>query len=172
MLAEGPVCSNDFTIITRTPGNSKELAIPTREWIGPKQGRSYARLMYRLFPMFPAGRAGAGLVLVRVSTIVAQLVGTYGQSTPTVHGRLAVVSWVLALSLGVGVATVPCALVCFVADIGLFVATCGPQARCVALAALLTVSIAVLGPGAYSADARLFGRRVMMFRDKSDPRGR
>jgi hypothetical protein len=121
--------------------------------------------------MFPAGRAGAGLVLVRVSTIAAQLVWTYGESAPIVHGRLAVVCWVLALPLGVGLGTVPCALVCFVVDIGLLLTAAGPQAGCIVLGAFLSVSLALLGPGAYSADARLFGRRVL-FGDKPDPRDR
>jgi hypothetical protein len=122
--------------------------------------------------MFPAGRAGVGLLLVRVSTIAAQFVGTYGESAPTLQGRLAIVSWVLAAPLGVGLATVPCALVCFVTDIGLLLTAVGPQGNSIALAALLTVSLALLGPGAYSADARLFGRRVLLFRDEPDRRDR
>jgi hypothetical membrane protein len=128
--------------------------------------------MYRLFPMFPAGRAGVGLVLVRVSTIAAQLVGIYDEPAPTLHGHLAMVCWVLAVPLGLGLATIPCALVCFLVDIDLLATTAGPQARCIALAALLSISLVLLGPGAYSADARLFGRRVLMFGNKLDPRDR
>jgi hypothetical protein len=119
--------------------------------------------------MFPAGREGVGLVLVRISTIAAEFVGTCSESAPTVHGRLAVVCWVLAPPLGVGLATVPCALACFVADIGLLLTAVGSQTCCIALGALLSVSLALLGPGAYSADARLFGRRVVVFGDKPDP---
>jgi hypothetical protein len=44
----------------------------------------------------------------------------------------------------------------------------GPHARCIALAALLSASLALLGPGAYSVDARLFGRRVVVFLDSQD----
>ena len=113
-----------------------------------------------------------GLVLVRVSTIAAQLVGTYGESAPTVHGSLAVVCWVLAVPLGVGLGTVPCALVCCVADIGLLLTAVGPQKGCIVLGTLLSVSLALLGPGAYSADARLFGRRVVRFGDKPDSHDR
>jgi hypothetical membrane protein len=122
--------------------------------------------------MFPAGRAGVGLALVRVSTIAAQLIGIYGEPAPTLHGHLALVCWVLAVPLGLGLATIPCALVCFLVDIDLLATTTGLQARCMVLAALLSVSLVLLGPGAYSADARLFGRRVLVFGDKQEPRDR
>jgi hypothetical protein len=128
--------------------------------------------MLRLFPMFPAGRAGVGLVFLRVSTIAALLVGTYGEFGPSLHGRAAMVCWTLALPLGAGFATVLSAVGCCVAAIGLLLTTMGPQPGCLAVLALLSVSLALLGPGAYSADARLFGRRVLMFEDKPDPEDR
>ncbi len=121
--------------------------------------------------MFPAGRAGVGLLVLRLSTVAALSVGAQGELGPTLHGHMAVACWVLALPLSTGFMTVLCAAACCAGDIGLLLTTVGPQARCIVLAALLSASLALLGPGAYSVDARLFGRRVMVFQDNKDRQG-
>jgi hypothetical protein len=118
--------------------------------------------------MFPAGRAGVGLVFLRLSAATSLWVGTNGELGPILHERAALVCWALALPLGMGAATVLCAMVCFLTDMALLLTVVGLQVRCVAVAALLCASLALLGPGAYSVDARLFGRRVVFFQDCSN----
>jgi hypothetical protein len=115
--------------------------------------------------MFPAGRAGVGLLLLRLSTVAALLIGTQGEFGPTLHGYTAMACWTLAVPLGIGLATVICAAAYLVVDVELLLTAVGPHVRFIAVAALLSASLALLGPGAYSLDARLFGRRVVVFRN-------
>jgi hypothetical protein len=118
--------------------------------------------------MFPAGRAGVGLVFLRLSTATSLWVGTNGELGHILHDRAILVCWAVALPLGMGAATVLCAIVCFLADMALLLTVVGLQVCCVVVAALLCASLAFLGPGAYSVDAHLFGRRVVVFQDFSN----
>lgn len=105
--------------------------------------------------MFPEGGPGVGLLLLRLSVALSLLLHPSG-------GALARgVLTLPAIGLCLGVLTPLLAVVCgLYACYGLLVM--GGATLPEAVGALLAASaLALLGPGAYSLDARLFGRRVI-----------
>jgi len=126
--------------------------------------------MQRLFSTFPDGRPGAGLLILRAAVGGSLLVlgGTYLVHAPQASG------WSLAIGL-VAAASGASLLIGFLTPLGVLaglvaigLALVWPSLACRALpngklAALLlgvfAAAVALLGPGAISVDARLFGRR-------------
>ncbi len=112
--------------------------------------------------MFAGGTAGIALVILRVCAGGALIV------CASTHGHLASLSWTslgvgaIVLSLGVGVLT-PAA--CSAG--GLFEAyyilhPSGTDGWQDVFALMVFLALALLGPGAFSVDARLFGRRLIV----------
>ncbi len=132
-----------------------------------------------MFPTFPSGWPGLGLLLLRLA--LGLTVGAYGAAyvadwrhlglvTGTI-GLLAVASGV-ALLIGyltpvtgalAGLTTVSSALSWFpTPNSNLF-----ETGLATALATVIAVAIVCLGPGAFSLDARLFGRREIVIPSSS-----
>lgn len=109
--------------------------------------------MQRLYSMFPAGAAGIGLLLLRFQ-IALQLIG----GADSMNASLAMPDWMfivlclLSVCVGLGLLTPIVALIGAIGGVLLF----GPL-----LAQLSLLALALLGPGAYAVDARLFGRRLV-----------
>ena len=112
--------------------------------------------------MFPAGGPGVGLFLLRASVATGffldgpvQTAGYFARSDVVLHA-------VLGAALGLGVLTPLTALLsCMLAIIDL--ARLGvTQAPVAWLTIVNAIALCLLGPGAYSLDARLFGRRVLV----------
>jgi uncharacterized membrane protein YphA (DoxX/SURF4 family) len=119
--------------------------------------------MQRLFSMFPAGWPGVALLLLRVAL-----------SANLVHGFLnvymkAAAPWVLALlstvaiALCIGLFTPATAALSALTLLMIWHLTTGAVAALHVCAVLVAVALAMLGPGAYSLDAKLFGRRQVIF---------
>jgi len=115
--------------------------------------------MKRTFLVFPDGWPGVALVVLRISLVFFLI------SIPA--GRIeasslpAISLYALALALGVGLRTRALASVVFVVALGLAASTGKlPPLACLAHA-LDAVVLAMTGPGAYSIDARLFGRQTV-----------
>ena len=115
--------------------------------------------LQRLFFMFPAGGAGSGLLILRLCAAGMLLRDAMPQATaaPPFWGAAGVI--LLAAVLIAGALTpVSC-----IASGVIQIATCnyGVEPQLVELALSLGVTLALLltGPGAFSVDGRLFGRR-------------
>jgi hypothetical protein len=130
--------------------------------------------LQRLFSTFPGGWPGAGLLLLRAAVGVTTIIqgglylaepGTLTFGTGTV-GLVATVSGALLLSgfltpvagVLVGLGTLGITLGWLPAAIRNLFDTALPAV----FAAIMSAAIALLGPGAFSIDARLFGRREII----------
>ena len=145
-------------------------------------GASGRYALQRLYSTFPGGRPGIGLLLLRAAVGCAALAGGVfylaGPSNPSSG------TWLLGLVLIVSGATLAAGFLTPVA--GLLVGLCflgialswfpapsswGPQdAKLLASGMIITAAaIALLGPGAFSLDGRLFGRREIVIPPASHP---
>jgi uncharacterized membrane protein YphA (DoxX/SURF4 family) len=124
--------------------------------------------MQKLFSMFPLGAPGIALLLLRFSVAAAMLVDGWGRLSALTPPLVLPLLAALALALCVGFMTPIFSLACAAIEmIGVF----GFDGFDVVLSATLIVNaiaLAMLGPGGYSIDARLFGRRVMVIPSDTD----
>ncbi|GAB3252729.1 hypothetical protein GCM10027296_19310 [Chitinimonas naiadis] len=112
--------------------------------------------------MFPTGAPGIALILLRLSAATALLAHAGGQSTammpPCLLLGLSLLAVFLCLGLLTPIVILPCALLELVSLL-----RGHAQARPLDILLLLNaVALALLGPGAYSVDARFFGRRLIV----------
>ena len=127
-------------------------------------------LLHKFFFRFPGGIPGCGLLLLRLTLGIALLIqgasAAHVNSLPVLFiNSLAIVAGILLI---VGFLTPLAALLVLAADIFLFLSP--PPGFVVdlpILAYLISISAAVvlLGPGAFSLDARLFARREIVIPD-------
>jgi uncharacterized membrane protein YphA (DoxX/SURF4 family) len=78
---------------------------------------------------------------------------------------------VLAVAICVGVLTPLAAVLTIVLEVTTWAAAGGPIEAVRVCAVLNAVALSLLGPGAYSLDARLFGRRQLFLRPPDDSMG-
>jgi len=113
----------------------------------------------RLFSMFPPGPPGIGLFLLRLSIVIALLLDGYGYRQP---GWIHAAAILLSIALFAGYMT-PIAAALGLLFHGLIWLTSGSGSVAIVSIVSLDISaLALLGPGAYSVDASLFGRRVVV----------
>jgi hypothetical protein len=111
-----------------------------------------------------------GLLLLRLSVAAQLFVG----------GRLALpgLPWLLPCLIAVtvllcfGVMTPLLAAFCGMLELAGFLATGAISGSTVALAITNAAALALLGPGGYSVDACLFGRRIISLRSRHDQHNR
>jgi uncharacterized membrane protein YphA (DoxX/SURF4 family) len=133
----------------------------------------------RFFSPFPNGRLGAGLLLLRAIAapmggvlVVSRLAGPSTAPLDVASGVLAIAS---SLAVLFGVFTAPSATILAATVAWFWIPGHAELLRVGVPAALMTVAnavaIALLGPGAFSIDARLFGpREIIISRDSRTPR--
>ncbi len=127
----------------------------------PATGKFYAAAMQRLFSTFPGGKPGLGLIILRVCAVSALV------TIAVDRGPLALASWpgvglgLLSLFIMLGALTpVACTLGALV-ETSFLVQRHWTDMRFVVLALMVIAALGLLGPGAYSLDGRLFGRRLI-----------
>lgn len=120
--------------------------------------------------MFPPGGPGIGLLLLRISVAVRFVLIVANQTGfPSIH-LLSVGALLIALSLIIGFLTPYLLFVVGVyALVNLFGASSHLGELLLASLLLNAAALALLGPGAYSVDARLFGRRVVVVPPPRNP---
>jgi hypothetical protein len=112
--------------------------------------------------MFPSGRPGIALVILRLC-LVGILLLHANRSRPLVPLTWSIpVFLLIATALCLGVATVTGCVVYCAAEIGFAVTAAGFDASGLILSIPVAIALLLLGPGAYSLDARIFGRRVIV----------
>jgi putative oxidoreductase len=116
--------------------------------------------MQRLFSTFPNGWPGCGLLLLRVSCSVPLLflMANFGEWPVDSILWVRLLGGLAAVLILAGLWT-PVAASCHAILQGVHLIACDAFASTHLLLALIGVSLVMLGPGAWSIDARLYGRK-------------
>ena len=120
--------------------------------------------------MFPAHGPGVGLLLLRLGLAAALLARTPYPDGPVSIGWAVAAVAATALCLGAftPISAASAAIFLVAGSLPLLAA-----AKVAELSlAVIGIALALLGPGAYSLDARLFGRRVVVVVPRSDRESR
>ena len=113
--------------------------------------------------MFRSGRIGVALFILRLSLVGALSLRAYRASPPIASNLwLALVVLLIASALTIGALTaIACCMYC-AAEIGFMLSAHILDGTVLILSIPMAIALALLGPGAYSLDARMFGRRVIV----------
>lgn len=117
--------------------------------------------MQRLFSTFASGWPGAGLLFQRLLTatlLFHSVIAHLGQINPPAATVLRVIGAAAGILLVLGLWTPVAGMIVAIAQLGLLFLHAGDSRIHVALA-ILGATLAMIGPGAWSIDARLFGRK-------------
>jgi hypothetical protein len=124
--------------------------------------------MQRLFSMFPLGSAGIALILLRLSAAGMLLTISFpraeGTSSEWASAGLAVPAALLVL----GVFTPIVCTLCCCLQIAVLISLRSAIALHLLFSIVDTAALGLLGPGGYSLDARIFGRRRVVFSSDDD----
>lgn len=119
--------------------------------------------------MFPLGLPGVALLVLRVCVAATSFFDG------TAHWTIATSPWIFfpivltAVCLCLGLLTPVCASLCSFMEFYLLVAPRKEDMVHLVISTLTGVVLAVLGPGAYSIDARIFGRRLLTVPRRKQP---
>lgn len=119
--------------------------------------------------MFPQGAPGFALLLLRISVATIFLTSLANQSLVSSVPLVCAGVLLISGSLSIGFLTPYLSVISFVSGVAILLLH--PHSYSVVQVALLfdAAALALLGPGAYSVDARLFGLRVTVLRRRKDP---
>ena len=130
-----------------------------------RMARRYCRNrdpLQRLYYTFANGWPGRGLLLLRLAVFLFLIHRTLSTSTDQWLCAVAAVGGMLLLG---GLWTPISGTMTALLEIWIAIRTGGPREAHL-LSAAVTASLTVLGPGAWSVDARLFGRRRISIEDR------
>jgi hypothetical protein len=112
--------------------------------------------------MFPAGAAGVALLLLRLSLVSMLILRISSDQDTAVPMWAVLVLSITALCLMAGLYTPATCAICLAVEVLALTRLHGGQAYQTAVFLPVPVGLAILGPGAFSLDAKLFGRRVVV----------
>ena len=119
--------------------------------------------MQRLFSMFPSGMAGAGLLILRVCSAAVLLMEGPAHPFEQKSIWLVVLFLIITGTLCIGLLTPYFAAIGCLLELSAIGGNDAQTAFHFILAALNIAAVGMLGPGAYSVDAHLFGRKRISF---------
>lgn len=120
-----------------------------------------------MFSMFPTGGPGLALLLLRISVAATFAIEAVHQLGASSSYWLFAVVLLISLSLTIGWMTPILSVVVGVCTAVSLVINLRLELVLVTLI-LNSAALALLGPGAYSLDARMFGRRVVVVTPRKD----
>jgi hypothetical protein len=127
--------------------------------------------MRRLFGTFPTAAPGCGLVLLRVVAALSLQADASGHLVLTQHASIPGVALILlSLALLVGLFTPVVALLAAVVEAAMLGSGASTSIAPMLQGPMICVALALLGPGGYSLDARLFGSRVVILHASDQPK--
>jgi uncharacterized membrane protein YphA (DoxX/SURF4 family) len=124
--------------------------------------------LQRLFTMFPGGWPGAGLLVLRLAAAIPLIIGggLAGRDGPQLGLHAIYFSTIgVGILLLAGLWTPVAGALQVITEVWIFFSR-GDGANLHLLLAALGVSLVMLGPGAWSVDARLFGRKRIDIRGR------
>jgi len=110
--------------------------------------------------MFPQGGPGVALVLLRISVVASFAANAASNPRVSSVGVLVAAIVLVSLSLVAGFLTPYLSVLAGATAVAGVLMGSHSAALVEAVSVLDAAALALLGPGAYSVDARLFGRRV------------
>lgn len=126
--------------------------------------------MRRLFATFPTGAPGCGLVLLRVVAALSLQADASGHLVLTQQASIpGVALLLLSIALLVGLFTPVVALVAAAIEATMLGTSASAGIALMLQGPMICVALALLGPGGYSLDARLFGSRVVVLHASDQP---
>lgn len=120
--------------------------------------------------MFPQGGPGVGLLLLRFSVAGAFLYGAMTRFPYANSAWIVIAFLVVAGAVALGILTPAFSLLAGAQAAYLIFNAHGLTRYIFAAFALTACALALLGPGAFSLDARFFGRRVLVLPQEKDPK--
>jgi hypothetical protein len=118
--------------------------------------------MQRLFTMFPLGSVGIGLLLLRLSTVSMLLMLLFSRALGFFSQWVLTGLASLAVFFVLGAFTPVLCILCGCLEIAALFSLRGGDALYMVLTLVNTAALGLLGPGGYSLDARMFGRRRLI----------
>jgi len=112
--------------------------------------------------MFPIGAAGYGLLILRLSAAGMLMHSAMAQATLAVPAWELIAALLVASLLCLGALTPPMCIASGVIQIAMQISEEGSDLFQFGCSLCVTTALFLIGPGAFSIDSRLFGRRLIL----------